>query len=132
MVIYSLITLTGLACIGLFFYQRYVLGKAQLAATRLMDTEADLRQRIQELEHELGALCSASAGTGEHVVRLEQQVHRIVERQDQLEMRASTGQPYSEAGRLVDKGADIDELVDTCGLTLGEAELLVMMRRCAN
>jgi hypothetical protein len=30
---------------------------------------------------------------------------------------------------LVTRGADIDELVETCGLTRGEAELLVMMQR---
>ena len=130
MVISVLIALTGFACIGLF-YQGFALRNAQYTATNLADTEADLRQRVQQLEQELGALCSASVGAGEHVVRLEQQVQRMVERQNQLEMRTTTDRPYSQASQLVNRGADIDELVDTCGLTRGEAELLVMMRRSA-
>lgn len=130
MVTTILTVLTGFACLGLC-YQGYALRKAKHATANLADAEGDLCRRIQQLEQELGALCSASVGAGEHVVKLEQQVQRIVERQNQLEMRAATDRPYSQASQLVDKGADIDELIDTCGLTRGEAELLVMMRRGA-
>jgi cell division septum initiation protein DivIVA len=100
-------------------------------AANLADSEIDLRHRIEQLEQELGALCSASLGAGEHVVKLEQQVQRMVERQNQMEMRTTTDRPYSQANQLVNKGADIDELVDSCGLTRGEAELLVLMQRNA-
>jgi len=86
------------------------------------------QQRVQQLEQELSALCSASVGAGDHVVVLEQQVQRIIERQNLLELRTSNDRPYSQASQLVHNGADIEELVGTCGLTHGEAELLVMMR----
>jgi len=89
----------------------------------------DAGERIHQLEQELGALCNASVGAGEHVLRLEQQMQRIIERQNGLEMRPPGDRPYNQASQLVNKGADIDELVDTCGLTRGEAELLVMMQR---
>jgi len=46
-------------------------------------------------------------------------------------MRVSVERPYSQASQLVNHGADIDELVETCGLTRGEAELLVMMQRAS-
>ena len=62
-------------------------------------------------------------------MRLEQQVRRINERQNVLEMRPVGDRPYAQASELVHKGADIDELMETCGLTRGEAELLVMMQR---
>jgi hypothetical protein len=130
MVISVLIVLTGFALIGVF-YQGFALRSAQYTAANLADTETDLRHRIEQLEQELGALCSASVGAGEHVVKLEQQVQRMVERQNQMEMRATTDRPYSQASQLVNKGADIDELVDSCGLTRGEAELLVHMQRSA-
>ncbi|HHH45175.1 MAG TPA: DUF2802 domain-containing protein [Gammaproteobacteria bacterium] len=87
------------------------------------------RQRVRQLEQELAALCSASTGVGDHVVRLEQQVLRIIERQDVLELRSGGERPYRQASQLVHNGADIEELVGTCGLTRGEAELLVMMQR---
>jgi len=88
-------------------------------------------ERIHQLDQELAALCSASVGAGEHVLRLEQQMQRIIERQNGLEMRSSGDRPYNQASQLVNRGANIDELVDTCGLTRGEAELLVMMQRGA-
>ena len=90
------------------------------------------RQRVRQLEQELGALCSASSGVGDHVVMLEQQVQRIIERQNMLELRSCGDRPYSQASQLVHNGADIEELVGTCGLTRGEAELLVMMQRGAS
>lgn len=89
------------------------------------------RDRLQQAEQELSALCSASVGTGNHVVKLEHQVQRMVDRQDMLELRTSSDRPYQQASQMVNKGADISELVDRCGLTRGEAELLVMMQRGA-
>ncbi len=87
------------------------------------------QQRLQEMEQELGALCSAAVGAGDHVVKLEQKVKRIIERQNLLELRASADRPYTQASQMVDRGANIEELVETFGLTRGEAELLVMMQR---
>jgi uncharacterized protein YigA (DUF484 family) len=125
-----LIILIGLAAIALG-YGSYALHRAHGVSVSLTETTCELRERVQQLEQELGALCSASLGAGDHVVRLEQLVQRIVERQNHLEMRATAERPYSHASQLVTRGADIDELVETCGLTRGEAELLVMMQRGA-
>jgi len=130
MMISILITLTGFACM-LVFYQTYALHFARRKSMAQEDTEQELQRRIQSLEQELGALCSASVGAGEHVVKLEQQVQRITERQDQLELRTTGERPYDQASQLVNKGADIEDLMDSCGLTRGEAELLVMMQRGA-
>ena len=87
------------------------------------------QDRVQQIEQQLGALCSASVGAGDHLMRLEQQVRRINERQSALEMRSAGDRPYAQASELVHKGADIKELMEACGLTRGEAELLVMMHR---
>ena len=89
------------------------------------------RDRLQQTEQELSALCSASVGAGSHVVKLEQQVQRMVDRLDMLELRTGGDRPYQQASQMVNKGADIGELIDSCGLTRGEAELLVMMQRGA-
>ncbi|HHJ13649.1 MAG TPA: DUF2802 domain-containing protein [Gammaproteobacteria bacterium] len=98
-----------------------------------LEDQAEKRRWIEErthhLEQELAALCNASLGAGEHLLRLEKQMQRLADRQNALEMRAATERPYGRASQLIDRGAGIDELVDTCGLTRGEAELLVMMQR---
>jgi len=100
--------------------------------TEIREQHACACERINQLEQELAALCNASVGAGEHVLRLEHQMQRNIERQNGLEMRAVAGdRPYNQASQLVNKGANIEELVDTCGLTHGEAELLVMMQRGA-
>ncbi len=112
-------------------YQGYRLRQARLSVAELSYDTGNLRERLQQLEQEIGALCSASMGAGEHVVRLEQQVQRIVERQNRQDMRVTVERPYSQASQLATRGADIDELVESCGLTRGEAELLIMMQRAS-
>ena len=121
----TMVTLLGLAVLGVAYFQL-------LRSHRdLADRAGLLRQRVRQVEQEMGALCNASLGAGDHLVKLEHRVQRVMERQDDLEMRASNERPYAQASQLVTKGADINELVDTCGLTRGEAELLVMMQRGA-
>ncbi len=84
--------------------------------------------QVAQLDQQVSALCSASVGTGNHIVKLEQKVQRLNERQNKIEMRATGGQNYLQANQLVDKGADCNQLIESCGLTQGEAELLVVMQ----
>lgn len=128
MMISLLIAVTGFACM-LLFYQTCALHNARRVSASQKENQQGLQHRIQLLEQDMGALCSASVGAGEHVVKLEQQVKRMIERQDQLELRAAGDRPYTQANQLVNKGADIEDLMESCGLTRGEAELLVMMQR---
>lgn len=119
---------------GLFvsvLFQLVVVRRVRREQLVLHDLCAGAGERVHQLEQELAALCNASVGAGEHVLRLEQQMQRIIERQNGLEMRSVGDRPYNQASQLVNRGANIDELVDTCGLTHGEAELLVMMQRGA-
>ena len=130
MLITILIAVMTATLLGLLI-QGIALGRARRKQSDLVDKLELARERLQQMEQELGALCSASVGAGDHVVKLEQQVKRIIERQNLLEMRAASDRPYTQASQLVHRGANIEELVDTCGLTRGEAELLVMMQRGA-
>jgi hypothetical protein len=104
----------------------------RLRAERLQYAERDRehRQQIQRLVDEFAALCRASAGAGDHVVKLEQQLRRVVDRQDQWELRASD-RSYQQAIQMVHKGAGAVELVNNCGLTRGEADLIVMLHGMA-
>lgn len=85
-----------------------------------------LRQR-----DDFAAMCKASVGAGDHLVRLEQQVRRLIERQDQIEMRTAGDRPYTQAIQMVQHGADVSELIANCGLTRGEAELIAMLHGVA-
>lgn len=125
LMVLTMAALLGMAILGVACFRLLRDHKELVERTGL------LRQRVLQAEQQLGALCSASLGAGDHLVKLEYRVQRVVERQDALEMRAGNERPYAQASQLVIKGANIDELVETCGLTRGEAELLVMMQRGA-
>lgn len=127
-----LLTLGILLVVAALGFQGWLLYRSRRALAELAYDSRDLRERLQQMEQEIGALCSASMGAGEHVVRLEQQVQRIVERQNRIDMSVNAERPYSQASQLVNRGADIEELVETCGLTHGEAELLVMMQSASS
>lgn len=107
-----------------------------LAWVSFRKTRRDLRARllrqdevIASLRQDLRALTSAAVGVGGRVLDVERRQRRLAERQDQLDLYDSANQPYEQAIRLVHKGADVDELVDICGLNRGEAELIRMLHR---
>ncbi len=105
----------------------------RLRAERQQHTELDQEraQQIQRLVDEFAAMCRASAGVGDHVVKLEQQLRHVVDRQDQWELRAGGDRSYQQAIQMVHKGAGVEELVTNCGLTRGEADLIVMLHGMA-
>jgi hypothetical protein len=95
------------------------------------DRDADRTGQVQRLADDLAALCRASAGAGEHLVRLEQQLRRVMDRQEQWELRAGSERSYQQAIQMVHHGAGAEELVRNCGLTRGEADLIVMLHGMA-
>ena len=89
--------------------------------------EAMQRQdaRLASLQADLGALCRASLGAGERIVQLANQVRWLDERQERTELQTMSERSFDRAIKLVQEGGDIDALMQQCGLTRGEAELLV-------
>jgi len=110
----------ALAAIGLFG------GSAMLyaGARRRARTLLDLQGRVAQLERDWRALCTAQAQAGDRLVIAERELRRIAGGQSRLEMRAPSAGSYRQAASLASHGAGIDELVETCGLARGEAELL--------
>ncbi|MCA1805511.1 MAG: DUF2802 domain-containing protein [Xanthomonadaceae bacterium] len=52
-------------------------------------------------------------------------------RQDQWELRSGSERSYQQAIQMVQHGAGAEELVRNCGLTPGEADLIVMLHGMA-
>ena len=84
---------------------------------------------LQRLREDVQALCTGAVNMGKHLAAMEQKIRRLSERQDQLELRDPSQQAYGHAIRLAQRGAEIDELIASCGLTRGEAELLLRLHR---
>ena len=81
------------------------------------------------LQKELAVQAETVATLNNSLVEMQQQMHLVSERQDQLELREVISRTYEPAIKLAHKGADIEELVSSCGLARGEAELIMMMYR---
>lgn len=95
-----------------------------------------LQQQLQGQERALGALRGALSAlhvgdqhAEEYRQRIERQIRRLAEQQDDLLLRVPEDGDYQHALRLVRQGVGREVLVDQCGLSVGEAELLLAMHR---
>ena len=84
---------------------------------------------IRRMQNDIHALCAGAVNMGNQMESLENKIRRVAERQEQLEARDPMQQTYAHAIRLAQKGAEIDDLIENCGLAKGEAELLLRLHR---
>jgi len=96
---------------------------------------------MQVLQRDLRALANAAVGVGGRVLEIERQQRKrpsLVEVQQEqvqpqvsapIEFYQSSSQPYEQAIRMVQTGASVDDIVNVCGLSKSEAELVSMMHR---
>jgi hypothetical protein len=68
-------------------------------------------------------------GLGVRLQEVEQQLRLLAERQDQLDLRQPADHAYRLAIKLAQKGVPVEDLVATCGINRGEAELIAMLHR---
>ncbi len=94
---------------------------------RLRRAYRALRAESAALQNELSALCAGASGVGAHLSRLDQQVMRLGERQDNLEAHDSMHREYDRAVKLVRDGSGVEEIMAQCNLIRTEAELLMRL-----
>ncbi|ACL72434.1 DUF2802 domain-containing protein [Thioalkalivibrio sulfidiphilus] len=90
------------------------------------------RVMIQEtallsLRGALSAVCSSEMATDQRQAEVERRLRQLAEQQEQLLLRDPDQGPYQHAMRLATQGASREELMKTCGLTRGEADLLLAL-----
>jgi len=102
---------------------------AGVALWSMRRERARLAREAEVVRGDMRALVSAAVGVGERVMRLERQLTQLAERQDQLDLNDPAHQSYQQAIRMARRGSDMNELIEVCGLTRGEAELVAMLHR---
>jgi hypothetical protein len=85
--------------------------------------------QLETLRNDIRALTTAAMGVGGRVLELERRQRRLAERQEQLDIYESANQPYEHAIQMARHGSGVDELVEVCGVSKNEAELITMMHR---
>jgi len=97
---------------------------------------------MQSLQRDLRALANAAVGVGGRVLEIERHQRKRpvdVPAQEQpavyntaaapVEYYNSSIQPYEQAIRMAQTGASTEDIVNVCGLSKSEAELVTMMHR---
>jgi septal ring factor EnvC (AmiA/AmiB activator) len=103
----------------------FVLG---YSAYRLRSADAGRREPLHGARDEIAALQKSLTGMAEHMAGLEQRLQQFEECQEKLEARGENGaQPFEVAARLVSQGASLDQIVSVCGISRGEAELMLSL-----
>ncbi len=122
----SLVAL-GLAILAVFWML------AAMRARRQLEKQA---RQLDTVKNDLRALCNAAVHVGERVIRLERNHGQLQQRQQELGVRQEQmtyiepeERVFDQAIKLAQKGSSIEEIMDICDLSRGEAELVTMMHR---
>lgn len=114
----------GLLAAGAVLVALALLGRGARRQARRTET---LAREVEALRAELRTLCAAQAGLVRHLETLEGRCRQLGERLDRMDLREAGEAAYGHALRLARRGAPVEELVAQCGLSRGEAELLLRL-----
>jgi len=78
---------------------------------------------------DMQSVSTAAVGIDQKVNQISNHVHHLDIRQDEIDVREQSDKPIQQAIALIDRGADLDEIINTCGLSRAEADLLVRVHR---
>ncbi|MBW7470340.1 DUF2802 domain-containing protein [Marinobacter sp. M216] len=106
-----------------------VLVQGVVHGRQIRQLKSSLKDRCDILGRELHATTSGSVGVGQRLVACERQLHELRTTLDEMRQNDPLRISYDEASRLVDLGADIDDLMNTCGISRPEAELVSALKR---
>ncbi|KAJ8740522.1 MULTISPECIES: DUF2802 domain-containing protein [Aeromonas] len=90
---------------------------------------ATLQGQLESLRKQMMELHSGSIGMGQRLQSVEGAMQQVNERQQELTMQDPERRLYSRAAKMVELGADLDEVMSECELPKAEAELLISLRK---
>ena len=87
------------------------------------------RLQYESLTKQFNELRTGSIGMSDKLVDLIEQLEQVEERQNEIAMNDSGGRLYSRASKMVELGADVNELMTECDLPKAEAELMLSLQK---
>ncbi|NOY71440.1 MAG: DUF2802 domain-containing protein [Gammaproteobacteria bacterium] len=120
---FVVITVLSFTLFVLFGFSWYL----KIELRRIQNIINEQSHGVERAQADVRALLTGAAGLGDHLGKVDQQMKRLDERLNELDLRDPISQSYEHAIKLAKKGAGIDELIETCGLVHDEAELLLRM-----
>lgn len=87
-------------------------------------SERSTSDLVDNLSEEVHAMSKSAIGVGRKVLELEHHVALLESKIEEMQKNDPAKVSYSEASRLVELGAGIEDLMNTCGISRPEAELV--------
>ncbi|MFY0678066.1 MAG: DUF2802 domain-containing protein [Neptuniibacter sp.] len=115
-----------------FFFIVLALGACAASAflyVRVQKQERQHQALINVLRNEIQAMTNSSIGMGRRLIEVEQKLNLTADKQVELENRDPGVLAYNQAARLMEMGADVDDLVKNCGIGRPEAELMALLHQ---
>ena len=129
MLLYSLFgasILLVLVCLGLIF----VNNNKQAAATQAKQKQLqEAQQQLSILRSEVAEMRAGMLSIGKRVVAVEEKNKELEQLQDAQKYDDPNAKIYSRAVKMVELGADLEEIIRECELPRAEAELLMSLHK---
>ncbi len=87
-------------------------------------TQSRVAELIDSLSQEVQGISHGSMGVGRRTLQLEKQLEQLREQFEAFSKNDPAKVSYDEAARLVELGAGVDDLMNSCGISRPEAELV--------
>lgn len=100
----------------------------QSSVEKLRQQNRHLDKELQKNNKQLLEVRSVVVGLGQKVSEQQDIIQHLNERITELEQADSDGRLYSRATKMVQLGADINELIEECELPKAEAELMMSLQ----
>ncbi len=88
-----------------------------------------LDKELQKASKQLLEVRSVVVGLGQRVSEQQDLIQHLNERITELEQADNDGRLYSRASKMVQLGADVNELIQECELPKAEAELMMSLQK---
>ncbi|HHQ4599244.1 TPA: DUF2802 domain-containing protein [Aeromonas veronii] len=118
----------GVSLIALVFVS-YIWFKSKRSKQESEASVATLQGQLESLRKQMMELHTGAIGMGQRLQSVEGAMQQVNERQQELTMQDPERRLYSRAAKMVELGADLDEVMSECELPKAEAELLISLRK---
>lgn len=130
-------SIAELTMVAVILLQAVLLIVVLVLALRMRAMGVQQLKAREALQADLRSLCSAAVQVGQRVHQIESLVKatqrrqkELGVRQEQLEVQSDPDERhFDQAIKLAQKGSSVEELMELCAISYGEAELITMMNR---
>ncbi|TND57470.1 DNA repair protein [Aeromonas veronii] len=110
-------------------FASYIWFKSKRSKQESEASVATLQGQLESLRKQMMELHTGAIGMGQRLQSVEGAMQQVNERQQELTMQDPERRLYSRAAKMVELGADLDEVMSECELPKAEAELLISLRK---